>query len=228
MRLDPLFQKTTRQKYTLRVALLISAVIHGAAFVWVKLEHRDNVAAVDVTTLEVTLIDAAPVNEPEVADQSALPMDDAMPAPAAKMINQEPGEQPDGEVAASVENLGDIDPALQPPTEPVDLQALISSYAEDAAMQNLERERHRDKMWRKTFSVMFAPPEDWIIEDEPYLPDLQFEADKPKRLGIKISENCYLGLPGIDPQTVDSDGPGWSGGGAPQPTVNLISCGFGK
>lgn len=62
-------------------------------------------------------------------------------------------------------------------------------------------------MWRKTFLVMFAPSEGWLIEDKPYLPDLQFEADKPKCLGMKISENRYLGFPGIDPEAVDTDAP---------------------
>ncbi len=220
MRLDPLFQQTTRRKQTFRIALLISAAIHGAVILYVNFDRPDRGMALAVPTLDVVLVTAQTVEEPPVKVEPNPEIEVSSIASPVPPSAQETPKESEG--------------AREPPetaeeVAPIDLQSLISTYAEEAVAEDLDAERHRAAMWRKTFSVMFAPPdEDWLVEDEPYLPDLQFEADKAKRLGIKISENCYLGLPGIDPQSVDSDAPGWSGGGDPQPTVSLISCGFGK
>lgn len=224
MRQDPLLQKTTRNKHPLRIALLISAVVHVAILAWVRFEHSNDGVAVDVARLDVTLVESEPEPEPQpepesTAQEATVP--DSVPTEPAPTVAEPIDEEITASLAASTT-------AEKMPPEPIDLQALISAYAEQAATENLEKERHREKMWRKTFSVMFAPPEEWIIEDQPYLPDLQFEADKPKRLGFKLSDNCYIGFPGIDPQSVDSDAPGWSGGGVTQPTIDLISCGFGN
>ena len=213
MRLDPLFQQTTRRKHTFRIALLISVAIHGAVLFLVNFDRPDRVIATAVPNLDVVLVTAEKVEEPPVEEVASI-------APPVPQGVQETPKESEGEVEL---------PETAEEAAPIDFLALISIYAEEATAARLDAERHRAAMWRKTFSVMFAPPdEDWLIEDEPYLPDLRFEADKAKVLGIKISENCYLGLPGIDPQSVDSDGPSWSGGGAPQPPVSLISCGFGK
>lgn len=220
MRLDPLFQRTTRRKHTFRIALLISVAIHGAVLFCVNFDRPDRGIALAVPNLDVVLVTAQKVEEPPVKVEPSPEMEVSSIASPVPQSAQETPKESEGEVEPPV-------PAEE--AAPIDLQALISTYAEEAVAEKLDAERHRAAMWRKTFSVMFAPPdEDWLIEDKPYLPDLQFEADKAKRLGIKISENCYLGLPGIDPQSVDSDTPGWSGGGAPQPTVSLLSCGFGK
>jgi hypothetical protein len=213
MRLDPLFQQTTRRKHTFRIALLISVAIHGAVLFLVNFDRPDRVIATAVPNLDVVLVTAEKVEEPPVEEVASI----ASPVPQGV---QETPKESEGEVEL---------PETAEEAAPIDFLALISIYAEEATAARLDAERHRAAMWRKTFSVMFAPPdENWLIEDEPYLPDLQFEADKAKVLGIKISENCYLGLPGIDPQSVDSDGPGWSGGGALQPPVSLMSCGFGE
>ena len=220
MRLDPLFQQTTRRKHTFRIALLISVAIHGAVLFFVNFDRPDPVIASAVPNLDVVIVPAPKVEEPPIRVESIPELDVASIAPPVPQGVQETPKESEGEVEL---------PETAEEAAPIDFLALISIYAEEATAARLDAERHRAAMWRKTFSVMFAPPdEDWLIEDEPYLPDLQFEADKAKVLGIKISENCYLGLPGIDPQSVDSDGPAWSGGGAPQPTVSLISCGFGK
>jgi len=220
MRLDPLFQQTTRRKHTFRIALLISVGIHGAVLFFVNFDRPDRVIASAVPNLDVVIVPAQKVEEPPVKVESIPELEVASKAPPVPQSAQEIPKESESEVEPRE--------AAQE-AAPIDFQALISIYAEEAAAERLDAERHRAAMWRKTFSVMFAPPdEDWLIADEPYLPDLQFEADKAKLLGIRISENCYLGLPGIDPQSVDSDGPGWSGGGAPQPPVSLISCGFGK
>ncbi len=220
MRLDPLFQQTTRRKHALRIALLISAALHGAVLFYADFDRPDPGIAAAVPNLEVVLITAQKFEEPPVKTEPSPEIEDSSVASTIPQSAQEAPTEPAGEV----EPLQTAEEAA-----PIDLQALISTYAEEVVAENLDAERHRATMWRKTFSVMFEPPDEgWLIEDQPYLPDLQFEADKAKRLGIKISENCYFGLPGIDPQTVDSDAPGWSGGGAPKPTVSLISCGFGK
>lgn len=220
MRLDPLFQQTTRRKHTFRIALLISVAIHGAVLFFVNFDRPDPVIASAVPNLDVVIVPAPKVEEPPIRVESIPELDVASIAPPVPQGVQETPKESEGEVEL---------PETAEEAAPIDFLALISIYAEEATAARLDAERHRAAMWRKTFSVMFAPPdEDWLIEDEPYLPDLQFEADKAKVLGIKISENCYLGLPGIDPQSVDSDGPSWSGGGAPQPPVSLISCGFGK
>ena len=156
-------------------------------------------------TIEVTLMTAATVAEPASDEEPRPEIEPAPSAPEVTQTTQEHPSQPERELIQSTSQPNDVEPS-----DPTDWQAIISTYAEESTVQNIEQERLRDAMWRKTFSVMFAPPDDWLIEDEPYLPDLQFEADKPKRLGIKISENCYLGFPGVDPQTVDSDMPGAS------------------
>jgi len=200
--------------------LLISAAIHGAVLFYVDFDRPDRVIALAVPVLDVVLVTAQKVEAPPIKVE---PIPESEASSIVSPVPQSAQETP-AESESEVEP-----PETAEEAAPIDFQALISTYAEEAVAEKLDAERHRAVMWRKTFSVMFAPPdEDWLIEDEPYLPDLQFEADKAKRLGIKISENCYLGLPGIDPQSVDSDGPAWSGGGAPQPTVSLISCGFGK
>lgn len=224
MGLDPLFQQTTRRKHTFRIALLISAAIHGAVFFCVDFDRPGRDIALPVPPLDVVLMRPPKDQEPPVVME---PSPEIAASSEASPLPQSSPETPK-ELEGEVEPPGLPEPAEE--AARIDFQALISTYAEQATAEKLAAERHRAAMWRKTFSVMFAPPdEDWLIEDKPYLPDLQFEADKPKRLGIKISENCYLGLPGIDPQSIDSDTPAWSGGGAPpQPAVSLISCGFGK
>lgn len=210
------------RKSTIRIALLISVAIHGAVLLWVRFDPFDTAPPIAIPTIEVTLIATPPVDQPDPEPAVPVPEPEPEPEPENPQSPQvlltppEPGPASSPTVPASAES-----------TDPIDWDDIISTFAEEATMQNLEQEDQREAMWRKTFSVMFKPPEDWLIEDEPYLPDLQFEADKPKRLGIKISENCYLGLPGIDPQTVDSDGPAWNSSGTPPPTVDLINCGFG-
>ncbi len=227
MRSSPAFLQTTHKKSTLRFALLISTVIHGAVLLWVRFDPSETVPTLATPTIEVTLLDAP--SEEELAIE-VVPEPD--PEPTESMvtpeISQSPQESP--EPYAPVADSSTVEPTdAESPvsSDPINWEEIVSTYADEATTENIEQERLREAMWLKTFSVMFAPPEDWLIEDKPYLPDLQFEADKAKRLGIKISENCYLGFPGIDPQTVDTDLPGWSGGGPPEPTVNLITCGFG-
>jgi len=213
MRLGPAFLQTARKKSTLRIALLISVIIHGAVLLWVKFEPADTAAVLVMPTIEVTLIPAQPEKEvmSEVVPEPATP--EVAPATPQRLHDFPEPSEPTAESPAS--------------PNPIDWKEIVSTYSNEAMIRNLEKERLREVMWLKTFSVMFAPPEDWLIEDTPYLPDLEFESDKPRRLGIKIGENCYLGFSGIDPQSVDSDAPGWSGGGSPQPTGSLVKCGFG-
>lgn len=214
IRLGPVFQQPDTPKRTLRIALLISVLIHGAALTWVRFDLPEVIPPIATPTIAVTLIAAPPEVEPAIEKE---------PNPAVEAPSLVPQIPPTAQQVP-------LQPANDKPSvrsDPVDWESLVSTNAQQATMQKLAQERHREAMWRKTFSVMFARPEDWLIEDEPYLPDLQFEADKRRRLGLRISENCYLGFPGIDPETVDTDAPGWSGGGAPQPTLKMITCGFG-
>ncbi len=222
MRLGPAFPQKARKKSTLRIALLVSVLIHAAVLLWVRFDPSESAPSIEVPTIELRLIAKPPDEEP--ADEEE-PDPDPMPAPLERDIPPDLPEQAEQTVATAL-----IEPANDEPEEssvPIDWENVISTIAEESTIQNIEQERIRNLMWRKTFSVMFAPPEEWLIEDQPFLPDLQFEADKPKRLGIKISENCYLGFPGIDPQTVDSDVPAWSGGGVSPAAADLITCGFG-
>lgn len=216
MQSSPALLSSPQQPNTLRIALLISAIIHGVALIWLRFDLPDAVEPITIPIIEVSLIADPPDEEPTIVEEPAI---DKEPEPEIAT------PRPAYVISQSSQDIEQPKPT-EPP-QPIEWDDIVSTYAEEATIQNLENERHRDAMWRKTFSVMFAPPEDWLIEDKPYLPDLQFEADKPKRLGIQISENCYLGFPGIDPETVDTDAPGWSGGGSPQPTVNVITCGFG-
>lgn len=216
MRSSPAFLQSTQQKLRFRIAILISAIIHGAALLWLRIELPVAAKPISIPTIEIYLIADPPDEEATIVEEVAI---DKEPEPEIATPTPAPV------ISQSSQDIEQPKPTRPP--QPIDWENIVSTYAEDATIQNLENERHRDAMWRKTFSVMFTPPEDWLIEDKPYLPDLQFEADKPKRLGIQISENCYLGFPGIDPETVDTDARGWSGGGSPQPTVNLITCGFG-
>ena len=225
MRLSPAFLHRTRQKRPLRIAIVISAILHGAALLWLRFDLPMPSAPAPISPLDVTLITPLAEEEPEVEEESEpIEVEPTAIADAPKQPEQPPAPNGVDPVMPALD-VGAMEVTETP--SPVDWQNVISAVAKEVTLDKQEQERHRAAMWRKTYSVMFTPPEDWLIEDEPYLPDLQFEADKPKRLGIRISENCYLGFPGIDPQTVDSDAPGWTGGGEPQPTVNVITCGFG-
>ena len=227
MRLSPAFLQTTHKKSTLRIALLISLVIHGAVLLWVRFDPSELVPPLAPPTIEVTLLDAPPEESLAIEVVPEPDPDPTVPLVTPE-ISQSPQESPEPLIPVAESFMGELADAESPvSSDRINWEEIVSTYADEATIENIEQERLREAMWRKTFSVMFAPPEDWLIEDKPYLPDLQFEADKIKRLGIQISENCYLGFPGIDPQTVDTDLPGWSGGGPPAPTVNLITCRFG-
>jgi hypothetical protein len=73
---------------------------------------------------------------------------------------------------------------------------------------------------------MFAPPPDYLIADEPYLPDLPFNDRRFKGIGFKIGESCYFGIPAGMPEEVDSDASDSSTVGMRRTGSGLIHCNY--
>jgi len=81
-------------------------------------------------------------------------------------------------------------------------------------------------MWVRTHSVMFASDAAELIDEKPYLPDLQFNARRFKGLGFKIGDRCFFGIPAGVPADVDSDASDPTGAGLPKTGSSLIHCEF--
>ena len=225
MRFEPNFQQQTSKRFRLRVALLISALVHGALLLWVRFDYFDSSQLGVIPVIEVTLTRTAPIVEQEPVDAKVKeePVEEEPTVPT-------PEKEPTQQIVTAPDEPTPATSASNPVIESlpnIDWDDVVRQYSEEATVQKAEQERHREVMWRKTYSVMFAPPEEWLIEDQPYLPDLKFDEHEFRGLGIQIGENCFLGIPVIDPETIDSDAVDWSEGGSLKPSFSLITCGFG-
>lgn len=216
--LEPRFQQQSAARLPLAIALLIATFVHAFLLIFVRIDLFTSGTGSARPILQITLPDEERANAKGAATIDDEKDNPSEPSSAPAPTIASPSEQPESKrpKAGSVSQ----------PHSARDWQELTEKAAQDVVAQENAQEIRRADMWRRTRSVMFAPPPDSLIADEPYLPDLPFDDRRFKGIGFKIGESCYFGIPASMPEEADSDATESSTVGNQSTGSRLINCNF--
>lgn len=221
------------QRRSLSVAFLAAVCIHLLILVCFPAFESGRLKSTAPTSIAVSIDPqtgqrappATPSPRLELAQDIEVP--DAVPPPSPPSPSPAPQDEP-ARARVSEPTIAVMPPTSErrisePDTQPqpnLDWHEEIRSVLREAAAQDTEAERRRAEMWKSSRSIMFEPPPpEPVVEEEPVLPDLEFNGDQFGGLGFPIGKRCFFGIPPRKSRKKNKDGP-------PPSTVNLFSCEF--